>query len=165
MVACVCPLAGALDDTLSTLQLMHCAMPYLVLIEPAMVPLLDPTGVTAAPLAGPLLSWLLLSCGCAVAINLSTTLVLGVTSPLALVLLGQLKTGAGLLAGASFYDATPSAASVGGAATAILSIGTFTLLAQRRRHAPMDVQASVDEERPLATARSPTCGFSTPTVL
>ena len=36
-------------DTLSTLQLLHCAMPYLLLIEAACVPLLDPPGLEPGP--------------------------------------------------------------------------------------------------------------------
>ena len=72
-----------------------------------LVPVMDPPAVLSllVALSPELLTSLAWSSFAAVCINFSTTLVLGVTSALTLVLLGQLKSCGALLAGALLFDA------------------------------------------------------------
>ena len=113
---------------LSSLQLMHAAFPWMAIIGLGLVPLLDPPGVFSVAPTPMLLLLLGCSCVAAVCINFSTTLVLGVTSALALVLLGQLKTCGTLLAGILVFDAPPNAKVAAGSATAIGCIAWYTFL-------------------------------------
>lgn len=113
---------------LSTLQLMYLAFPYMTLIGCGLIPILDPPGLTSVAFTSDMLTQLGASAAAAVCINFSTTLVLGATSALSLVLLGQLKTCAVLVAGVLLFDAPPRRAAVLGASVAILSIGWYALL-------------------------------------
>ena len=123
---------------LSTLQLMHAAFPWMTIIGLLLVPVMDPPAVLSlsVALSPELLTSLAWSSFAAVCINFSTTLVLGVTSALTLVLLGQLKSCGALLAGALLFDATPNAKATAGAATAVSCICLYTLLKLHdQRHA------------------------------
>merc|ERR1712176_1016504 len=87
---------------LSTLQLMQAAFPAMTFIGICITPLMDPPGMLAH-LDAAIVNRIVLSGAVAVCINISTTLVLGVTSALALVLLGQVKTCCVLLAGVLLF--------------------------------------------------------------
>ena len=112
---------------LSTLQLMDLCFPAMTVIGICIAPLMDRPGVLShltalSPHDGGLVA---LSSLAAVTINYSTTLVLGVTNALALVLLGQMKTCSVLLVGYVVYDAPPNAAVLAGAALAVVSLAAF----------------------------------------
>ena len=106
---------------------MHQTWPAQCLLLIALTPVLDsaaamrayePSGLALVALAS--------SAVTAFAANVSSLLALGLTSALALVLLGQAKTCAILFAGYLLFDRTPTARAAFGAALAIVSIGGFT---------------------------------------
>ena len=117
---------------LSSLQLMQLAFPPMTLIGLALVPAMDPPGVLDALSRVAADADALMSLGAsalaAICINVSTTLVLGATSALSLVLLGQVKTCSVLLAGALLFDAVPTTRAATGSAMAVASIGVFAYL-------------------------------------
>jgi hypothetical protein len=138
---------------LSTLQLMHLAFPWMSLLGVLLVPLMDAPGLLGTlqhqltPELVASLSWSALA---AVAINVSTTLVLGVTSALSLILLGQTKTCAVMLAGVLIFDAPPNGMATLGAALAVGCIGWYTTLKLCDR--PSRDQGGEEERAPLAPA-------------
>ena len=120
---------------LSTLQLMHAAFPYMTVIGVCLVPLAGEGGVWRTLLTlseqSTTVTRIVGSCIAAVLINFSTTLVLGVTSALALVLLGQMKTCSVLLAGFLLFDAHPNRLQLVGAAVAVVAVGMYAILKAR----------------------------------
>ena len=118
---------------LSTLQLMDLCFPAMTVLAVLTVPLMDKPGVLARvrSLSASEAGLVALSSAVAVSINYSTTLVLGVTNALALVLLGQLKTCAVLLAGYLLFDAAPNSRVLGGATTAMSSLCAYAWLKLR----------------------------------
>ena len=112
---------------LTSLQLMdHCFVP-MMLIGAVLALAMDDVAkiVSQAPSMNAVLR-VGASAIVAICMNLSATLVLGTTSALALVLLGQLKTCSVLLAGVVLFDAAPKPVAILGAAGAVTSIGLYT---------------------------------------
>lgn len=151
---------------LSTIQLMHLAFPWMTLIGICLAPLLDPVqDLLSVDFTYELMVPLVTSAMAAVCINFSTTLVLGATSALSLVLLGQLKTCAVLLAGVMLFDAKPNLQAELGAATAILCIGWYAVLkVLDKQPKPAEKQTSqpllprpeeLRQDEPVESARSP----------
>lgn len=115
---------------LSSLQLMRQCLPLMTALSLFVVPLMDPPGLLSlqwlgAPCVGPLV---LLSAGAAFLATWSATLIFGLISALAHVLLGQLKTAAVLIAGALFFDARATPRGLAGAVLAVVGITGYTLL-------------------------------------
>ena len=106
---------------------MDLCFPAMTVIGVCTAPLMDRPGVLShltvlSPHDGGLVA---LSSLVAVSINYSTTLVLGVTNALALVLLGQMKTCSVLLVGFLVFDAQPNATVLAGAALAVVSLAVY----------------------------------------
>ena len=118
---------------LSTLQLMDLSFPWMTIIGVASAPFMDRPGALGSlvSLSAPEAGLVLASCGAAIAVNYSCTLVLGVTNALALVLLGQGKTCSFLLVGYLLFDRRQSATALAGAALALASMSSFALLKVR----------------------------------
>lgn len=115
---------------LSTLQLMDASFPAMTALSLLIVPVMDSPDFLNLELLAPRACVDVVASGVvAFLINYSCTLVLGVTSALALVLLAHLKTVGVILLGAMFYDGTPDKWSVVGSGTALVSMAAFTLLA------------------------------------
>mmetsp|Transcript_56941 Transcript_56941/g.133577 ORF Transcript_56941/g.133577 Transcript_56941/m.133577 type:complete len:333 (+) Transcript_56941:47-1045(+) len=113
---------------LSPLQLLEFAMPWMGLITVvSAIVLEDVTGVlTYQPNSVRSLA-ILLSSVCGMLANVSSTWVLGLTSPIAHILLGQLKTVTVLLGGFLFFDARPSLRTLLGAFCTLLAITMYAL--------------------------------------
>ncbi|KAL1526581.1 hypothetical protein AB1Y20_015288 [Prymnesium parvum] len=135
---------------LSTLQLMLEAFPPMTFIGLALVPLMDPPGLLTFHYTPIVITKILFSGVVAVCINFSTTLVLGVTSALSLVLLGQVKTCAIMIAGLILFDPQPNRRAFCGATTAVLGIGWYTVLKVLERRAK--------ERKPPVEVMSPAVG-------
>ena len=115
---------------------MLAAFPSMTLIGTLIVPLMDPAGMLSISPDLAMVTRVVVSGVMAICINVSTTLVLGTTSALALVLLGQMKTCSVLLAGLFLFDAVPNRKSVAGATAAVLGIGFYTLIKALEKKKP-----------------------------
>ena len=114
---------------LSSLQLMRQCFPLMTALSLIVIPLMDPPGLTSFDWLSPhCLGLVLLSAFAAFMATWSATLIFGLISALAHVLLGQLKTASVLLIGALFFDARSTPKGLAGAALALVSITVFTLL-------------------------------------
>ena len=110
----------------STLQLMHAVLPYALLVQIVISPIVDPPGLMNFEWTPEAMFWIGLSGVCAFLVNFSGFLVMGNVGALAHVLLGQLKT-AVIMIGSSFvfnshYSSTQIASAIG----AIGSIVAYT---------------------------------------
>jgi len=135
---------------LSTLQLMLEAFPPMTAIGVALVPLMDSHTLFAFEYSTSAVTKVLFSGAVAVCINFSTTLVLGVTSALSLVLLGQVKTCSIMIAGLILFDAQPNRRAFCGATIAVLGIGWYTVLKV--------VEKRAKERKPPVEVMSPAVG-------
>lgn len=112
---------------ISSLHLMHAAFPCLLLSSLLVVPTVDPPGVTTTVWSSALLSSLRNSTVAAVFVDFSTTVVIGSTSALALVLLGQFRTCGTLLAHVFIYDKVLSDEVAISACVAVVSIYLYMI--------------------------------------
>ena len=149
---------------LSSLQVMHNAFPAMALLSIAYVPLMDRRLHQLAALQWcsiEALGWIAASALAAFGATWSATLIFGLISALAHVLLGQVKTCSVILTGAVLYDARPTARGVAGASLALSAITAYSLLEMRgargavadgamgaSKHSGSDPQ-SEDEGEPL----------------
>ena len=116
---------------LSSLQVMHNAFPAMAALSLLYVPLLDRRLHLLASLRWlslPAAGTMLLSALAAFGASWSATLIFGMISALAHVLLGQVKTCSVLLAGALLYDAAVTSQGLAGATLALVSITAYSLM-------------------------------------
>ena len=139
------------EEKLSPLQLLDSCMPWLGLITLLSAICLEDLVTASGKLQSKTCIAILLSSICGTLANVSSTWVLGLTSPLAHILLGQLKTIIILLGGVLFFDEEPSLRTFVGAATALtgMTLYAWTKLPKEeptslRDQAPED--AEDDEE-------------------
>lgn len=116
---------------LSSLQVMQNAFPAMTMLSLAYVPLLDrrlPLLFSLRWLSAEAVGYIFASALAAFAASWSATLIFGMLSALAHVLLGQVKTCSVIVAGAIFYDAQPTARGITGASLALVAITMYSLL-------------------------------------
>mmetsp|Transcript_58784 Transcript_58784/g.164087 ORF Transcript_58784/g.164087 Transcript_58784/m.164087 type:complete len:396 (+) Transcript_58784:39-1226(+) len=114
-------------EVMTPLQLLDWAMPWMGVITMASALLLDDCWELWQYDFNPRnMKALLASALSGIFANLSSTWVLGTTSPLAMILLGQLKTVLVLLVGYLFFDSKPGALELLGASMAVVAIGFYT---------------------------------------
>jgi len=114
---------------LSSLQLMRQCFPAMTLLSLIVVPLMDPPGLMSFKWVSTNSAILISSSAVAAFLaSWSATLIFGLISALAHVLLGQLKTAAILIIGALFFDARTTSKGLSGAILALTSITAYTLL-------------------------------------
>ena len=116
---------------LSSLQVMQNAFPAMTLLSLAYIPLLDrrlPLLLSLRWATAEALGYIFASALAAFAASWSATLIFGMLSALAHVLLGQVKTCSVIVAGALFYDASPTPRGITGASVALAAITGYSLL-------------------------------------
>eukprot|EP00927_Polykrikos_kofoidii_P042417 TRINITY_DN36341_c0_g1_i1.p1 TRINITY_DN36341_c0_g1~~TRINITY_DN36341_c0_g1_i1.p1 ORF type:complete len:350 (-),score=51.55 TRINITY_DN36341_c0_g1_i1:135-1184(-) len=141
---------------LSSLQLMDAAFPMLTFMGFASIPVMDSWAVFSGDwFAVASVRLLVVSATAAFFINYSTTIVLGVTSALTHVLLGQLKTCVVLLVGIWLFDKTPPVVAIFGATLAVISLTVYTVLGLDSATYPrLDSRLST-QWLPFARAKTP----------
>ena len=110
----------------STPALMHAVLPYAVVVQTMISPLVDPRGLLQFQWTPEAVFWIVLSGVAAFLVNLSGFLVMGHAGALTHVLLGQLKTSVICLGAYYVFDAHYTAVQLCGAAGAIASIVAYT---------------------------------------
>merc|ERR1712224_83685 len=117
----------------STLALMHCVLPYAMVVQLCVSPLVDPPGILQFEWTREAVFWILISGVAAFLVNFSGFLVMGNIGALAHVLLGQLKTSVICLGAYVLFDATYSNPQLISAAGAIFSIIGYTHVTLREK--------------------------------
>jgi solute carrier family 35 protein E3 len=112
----------------TSLQLMWRTQPTAVVIMIFLVPILDPPGLLSYQFTPYSFTLIALSGVCGFLINWTAFLVLGETSALTHILLGQLKTCVVIWCGFLFFAQMPSTRSLIGAAVVVLSVVLYTKL-------------------------------------
>lgn len=110
----------------STPALMHAVLPYAIVVQTMISPLVDPRGLLQFQWTPEAAFWIVLSGVAAFLVNLSGFLVMGHAGALTHVLLGQLKTSVICLGAYYVFDAHYTALQLFGAAGAIASIVAYT---------------------------------------
>lgn len=110
----------------STPALMHATLPYAIVVQTMISPLVDPPGLLQFQWTSEAVLWIVLSGIAAFLVNLSGFLVMGHAGALTHVLLGQLKTSMICLGAYYVFDAHYTALQLCGAAGAISSIVAYT---------------------------------------
>ena len=113
---------------LSPLQLVDSCMPWMGTITILSAVALEDVVSAGRQIEGRHCLAIMLSSICGTLANVSSTWVLGLTSPLAHILLGQLKTICILLGGVLFFDKEPTFRTVFGALLALTAITTYASL-------------------------------------
>jgi hypothetical protein len=116
---------------MTSLQVMHNAYPSMALLSLAYIPLMDRRLHLLVSLkwaTAPAMQWVFASGVAAFCATWSATLIFGMISALAHVLLGQVKTCSVVVVGAVFYDAHQTTGGIFGAALALASITVYSLL-------------------------------------
>lgn len=116
------------EVTLSPLQLLDSCMPWMGAITVISAVALEDVTAASQQIEGRHCMAIALSSVCGTLANVSSTWVLGLTSPLAHILLGQLKTICILLGGFIFFDKEPTVRTVFGALIALTAITTYAWL-------------------------------------
>jgi len=112
--------------TCSTLALMHAVLPYAIVVQCCISPLVDPPGIFQYKWTTEAIFWIGLSGIAAFLVNYSGFLVMGNLGALAHVLLGQCKT-AVIMVGAYFlFDSRYSSLQLAGASGAVGAIVAYT---------------------------------------
>jgi hypothetical protein len=110
----------------STLSLMHAIMPYAIVLQLLLAPIMDPPGIQDFHWTPEAVTLLSLSGLAAFFVTFSGFLVMGNVGPLAHTLLGPLKTGVAMLAAKLFYSVEYSPAQLLGASGALISLAVYT---------------------------------------
>ena len=110
----------------STLALMHAVLPYAMVVQAAISPLVDPPGILNFNWTAEATFWIGLSGVFAFFVNFSGFLVMGNISGLAHVLLGQLKTAVIMLGAYFVFASRYSPLQMFGAIGAVVSIVIYT---------------------------------------
>jgi len=110
----------------STLALMRSVLPYAILVQLAISPLIDPPGVLTFVWTQEAIFWVGLSGISAFLVNYSGFLVMGNIGALAHVLLGQLKTAMVMIGAFFIFGSTYGSNQLLGAAGAVLFIILYT---------------------------------------
>ncbi len=110
----------------STLQLMHAILPYGLLVQCLISPLVDPPGILDFKWTKEAVFWISLSGLFAFLVNFSGFLVMGNIGALAHVLLGQLKTAVIMVGSTFLFGSKYSTLQIGGALGAVVSILAYT---------------------------------------
>ena len=110
----------------STPAMMHATLPYAMLVQATMAPLVDPQGLWQYEWTVEAIFWITISGVAAFLVNFSGFLVMGNIGALAHVLLGQLKTSV-IMVGAYFlFGSRYASLQLWGAAGAVLAIVLYT---------------------------------------
>ncbi|KAG7356409.1 hypothetical protein IV203_001095 [Nitzschia inconspicua] len=110
----------------STLSLMHAVMPYAIIGQLFLAPIMDPPGIRNYQWTTEAIILLTLSGLAAFFVTFSGFLVVGNVGPLAHTLLGPLKTGVAILASKFQYDTQYSFVQILGAIGALISLALYT---------------------------------------
>ncbi len=110
----------------STLQLMHAILPYALLVQMIISPLVDPPGLFEFQWTSEAIFWISLSGFAAFLVNFSGFLVMGNIGALAHVLLGQLKTAVIMIGSSFLFDSHYTSLQIVGALGAVCSIVAYT---------------------------------------
>jgi len=110
----------------STPALMHAVLPYAIVVQTMISPIIDPPGLLQFQWTPEAVFWIILSGVAAFLVNLSGFLVMGHAGALTHVLLGQLKTSVICLGAYYLFDAHYTVIQLFGAAGAIASIVAYT---------------------------------------
>lgn len=135
----------------STLQLMHAVLPYALLVQIIISPIVDPPGLFRFKWTSEALFWIGLSGVFAFLVNFSGFLVMGNIGALAHVLLGQLKTAVIMIGSSFLFNSHYSSMQIACALGAICSIVSYTQITVYERkfsHAGQDTkdEGNVNEE-------------------
>jgi len=117
----------------STLQLMHAVLPYGLLVQCLITPLVDPPGILNFKWTKEAIFWIGLSGLAAFLVNFSGFLVMGNIGALAHVLLGQLKTAVIMVGSTFIFGSKYSPLQIGGALGAVFSIVVYTYVTMNEK--------------------------------
>lgn len=140
----------------STLALMHAVLPYAIVVQLCISPLVDPPGILQYQWTAPAVFWIGLSGIAAFLVNFSGFLVMGNLGALAHVLLGQCKT-AVIMVGAYFlFDSHYSGLQLLGAGGAVAAIVAYTHVTVTEAASSSSSSSSKGEQEmlPLVTSDS-----------
>lgn len=146
------------EDKLSPLQLLDSCMPWMCSITVFCAILLEDLAAASRQLQASTCMAIALSSVLGTLANVSSTWVLGLTSPLAHILLGQLKTIAILLGGFIFFDEEPTLRTFLGAVAALtgMTMYAWTKLPRENREMHEGNQAcEVDDEETAICKEEP----------
>lgn len=110
----------------STLQLMHAVLPYALIVQILLAPLVDPPGLLNFRWTPEAIFWIILSGTFAFLVNFSGFLVMGNIGALSHVLLGQLKTAVVMIGSSFLFQSHYTALQIAGALGAVASIFSYT---------------------------------------
>jgi hypothetical protein len=134
-----------------TLALMHAVMPYAIVLQLFLAPIVDPPGIQDYHWTLEAVTLLSLSGLAAFFVTFSGFLVVGNVGPLAHTLLGPLKTGVAMLAAKILYSTEYSSVQLLGAGGALISLALYThvTVTESDHHLPLHHQYQ------LVSPRSP----------
>jgi solute carrier family 35 protein E3 len=130
----------------STLSLMYVILPYAMVVQCAISPLVDPPGILQYKWTREAVFWIGLSGLSAFLVNYSGFLVIGNLGALTHVLLGQCKTAVIMVGAYILFQSHYSALQLRGALGAVLAIVMYTHVTVREMH--------LKEKKPLADEQS-----------
>lgn len=110
----------------STLALMHAVLPFALIVQLCISPLVDPPGILSFKWTPESIFWIGLSGVAAFLVNFSGFLVMGNIGALAHVLLGQLKTAVVMVGAYFLFETHYSAVQLLGATGAVAAIVAYT---------------------------------------
>lgn len=131
----------------STLQLMHAVLPYALLVQIMISPLVDPPGVFSFKWTSEAMFWIGLSGIAAFLVNFSGFLVMGNIGALAHVLLGQLKTAVIMIGSSFLFNSRYSGLQIAGALGAVGSIVAYTHITVAERDPNNKLVEKSEEEK------------------
>lgn len=110
----------------STVSLMHAVMPYAIVLQLFLAPIVDPPGIRDYQWTIEAIILMAMSGFAAFFVTLSGFLVIGNVSPLAHTLLGPVKTAVAMIAARILYEMEYSTMQLLGAAGALISLAFYT---------------------------------------
>lgn len=141
----------------STLQLMHAVLPYALVVQCLITPLVDPPGILDFKWTREAIFWISLSGLSAFLVNFSGFLVMGNIGALAHVLLGQLKTAVIMVGSLFLFDSKYSTPQVVGAVGAVLAILAYTHVTVTEKDDSLEKEGKseqISEILPLTSSKS-----------
>mmetsp|Transcript_10489 Transcript_10489/g.12170 ORF Transcript_10489/g.12170 Transcript_10489/m.12170 type:complete len:351 (-) Transcript_10489:115-1167(-) len=138
----------------STLQLMHTVLPYAMIVQALISPLVDPPGLTSFQWTTEAIFWIGLSGIAAFLVNFSGFLVMGNIGALAHVLLGQLKTAVIMIGSSFIFESHYSNLQIVGALGAIGSIILYTRVTLSEKENNMKSDVDVLTSMPSSSVSS-----------
>jgi hypothetical protein len=121
----------------TTLSLMHAVMPYAIVLQLFLAPIMDPPGIRYFQWTPEAVLLLSLSGLAAFFVTFSGFLVMGNVGPLAHTLLGPLKNGVAMLAAKLLYGTEYSPVQLLGAGGALISLAVYTHVTIALREQPL----------------------------